>query len=50
MEPYTLVINNFDDGSETTCELAVGEEDNPADFHIAPLRGCDVNFCHSFGR
>ena len=41
-----LVVNDLDDSSKASDELAVGEEDDAAELDEAPLRGGDFNFCH----
>ena len=43
---YALVVNDLNDGSETVDEFAMGEEDDAADFHVAPCGGVDFDFCH----
>ena len=40
------MINYFDDGGEASGVLAMGEEDNAADFDEAPLGGLDLYVCH----
>ncbi len=41
-----LVVNYFGDGGQASGVFAVGEEDNAADFDVAPLGSLDLDFCH----
>ena len=45
-QTYALVINDLNNGRQTPDEFAVGEEDNAADFDVAPMRDFDVDICH----
>ena len=43
---YPLVIYYFDNDSEASEVLTMGEEDDTADFDHAPFRGVDLNLGH----
>ena len=40
------MINDLDNSGEASNELAMGKEDDAADFDEAPLGGGDFDFCH----
>ena len=47
--PYTLVVNDLDNGSQATLVLALVEEDHTADLDQPPGARCDFGVTHFVG-
>ena len=47
--PYTLVVNDLDNGSETALEWTLVEEDHTADLDQPPGARCDFGVTHFVG-